>query len=38
LLTVLDELRRADKMIHSSKTDEQDKGQKLLKDTLSRLR
>jgi len=38
LLTVLDELRRADKLIHSSKTDDQDKGQKLLKDTLSRLR
>jgi hypothetical protein len=38
LLTVLDELRRADKLIHSSKTDEQDKGQKLLKDTLQRLR
>lgn len=38
LLTVLDDLRRADKLIHSSKTDEQDKGQKLLKDTLQRLR
>jgi hypothetical protein len=38
LLTVLDELRRADKLIRSTKTDEQEKGQKLLKDTLSRLR
>ena len=38
LLTILDDLRRADKWIRSSKTDEQEKGQKLLKDTLSRLR
>ena len=38
LLTIIDDLRRADKWIRSSKTDEQEKGQKLLKDTLSRLR
>jgi hypothetical protein len=38
LLTILDDLRRADKWINSSKTDEQEKGHKLLKDTLSRLR
>ena len=38
LLTILEDLRRADKLIRSTKTDEQEKGQKLLKDTLSRLR
>jgi len=38
LLSILDDLRRADKWIHSSKTDEQEKGQRLLKDTLQRLR
>lgn len=37
-LTILDDLRKADKWIRSTKTDEQEKGQKLLKETLSRLR
>ena len=38
LLTIFDDLRRADKWMRSTKADEQEKGQKLLKDTLSRLR
>jgi hypothetical protein len=38
LLTILADLRRADKWMQSTKTDEQEKGQKLLKETLKRLR
>ncbi|MGZ7033052.1 MAG: hypothetical protein ACXVIJ_13915, partial [Thermoanaerobaculia bacterium] len=38
LLTIINDLRRADKWMQSSKTDEQEKGQKLLKETLKRLR
>ena len=37
-LTILTDLRRADQWMRSSKTEEQDKGQRLLKETLSRLR
>ncbi len=38
LLTILADLRRADKWMQSTKTEEQEKGQKLLKETLKRLR
>jgi len=38
LLTIMRDLRRADELIRSEKTEEQEKGNKLLKETLRRLR
>lgn len=38
LLTIVQDLRRADDLIRSKKEDEQEKGQKLLRETLRRLR
>lgn len=38
LLTIVRDLRRADELIRSQKEDEQEKGNKLLKETLRRLR
>ncbi|HUP48885.1 MAG TPA: hypothetical protein VNA04_08850 [Thermoanaerobaculia bacterium] len=38
MLTLLGDLRRADELMRSSKEEEQEKGSKLLKETLSRLR
>ena len=38
LLTLVRDLRRADELMRSEKTDEQEKGNKLLKETLRRLR
>lgn len=38
LLTLVDDLRRADELMRSDKTEEQEKGSKLLKETLRRLR
>lgn len=38
LLTIVNDLRRADELMRSTKADEQEKGNKLLKDTLRRLR
>lgn len=38
LLTVLHDLRRADELIRSEKADDQEKGNRLLKETLRRLR
>ncbi|HEV8657965.1 MAG TPA: hypothetical protein VGS96_04990 [Thermoanaerobaculia bacterium] len=38
LLTIMRDLRRADELIRSEKADEQEKGNKLLKETLRRLR
>lgn len=38
LLTIMSDLRRADELIRSTKPEEQEKGNKLLKDTLRRLR
>jgi len=38
LLTIMRDLRRADELMRSEKTDEQEKGNKLLKETLRRLR
>lgn len=38
ILTLLDDLRRADQLMRSSKPEDQEKGNRLLKDTLTRLR
>lgn len=38
LLTIMHDLRQADELMRSQKADEQEKGDKLLKDTLRRLR
>lgn len=38
LLTIMRDLRRADELMRSEKTDEQEKGSKLMKETLRRLR
>jgi hypothetical protein len=38
LLTIIGDLRRADELMRSKKEDEQQKGDKLLKETLRRLR
>ena len=38
LLTIMRDLRRADELMRSEKTEEQEKGNKLLKETLRRLR
>ena len=38
LLTIVGDLRRADELMHSKKEDEQQKGDRLLKETLRRLR
>jgi hypothetical protein len=38
LLSIIEDLRRADDLIRSKKTDDQEKGDKLLKETLRRLR
>ena len=38
MLTILQDLRRADELMRSSKTEDQEKGSRLLKETLRRLR